>query len=303
MRPKHLVSIVLIAVVLVMLMRNNNSMTNARPLVYRESLDEVAAQINGETLTLRDMAFYVGYEEYQIQQEALVYDPDDPNRYWSMRVEGGFMNAVARKNAMQMALHDELFYQMAMEEGITLDDNDQKHMDNKLEDFWEDLTERQGETALGISRKDAKKTIQRIAPNVTDKQIQQAIHDAHLVHYVRTLPGGLDYYIEDGNTISGGQRQLITIARAMIKNAPLLILDEATSNVDTRTEEKIEESMDRLTKGRTSFVIAHRLSTIRNADLILVMKDGNIIEQGTHDSLMNQNGFYASLYNSQFSME
>lgn len=97
MRPKHLVSIVLIAVVLVMLMRNNNSMTNARPLVYRESLDEVAAQINGETLTLRDMAFYVGYEEYQIQQEALVYDPDDPNRYWSMRVEGGFMNAVARK--------------------------------------------------------------------------------------------------------------------------------------------------------------------------------------------------------------
>lgn len=104
MRPKHLVSIVLIAVVLVMLMRNNNSMTNARPLVYRESLDEVAAQINGETLTLRDMAFYVGYEEYQIQQEALVYDPDDPNRYWSMRVEGGFMNAVARKNAMQMAL-------------------------------------------------------------------------------------------------------------------------------------------------------------------------------------------------------
>lgn len=163
MKLKHLASIVLIAIVLVMLMRNNNSMTNARPLVYRESLDEVAAQINDETLTLRDMAFYVGYEEYQIQQKALVYDPDDPNRYWSMRVEGGFMNAVARKNVMQMALHDELFYQMAMEKGITLDDNDQKHMDNKLEDFWEDLTERQGETALGISRKDAKKTIQRIA--------------------------------------------------------------------------------------------------------------------------------------------
>ena len=139
MRPKHLVSIVLIAVVLVMLMRNNNSMTNARPLVYRESLDEVAAQINGETLTLRDMAFYVGYEEYQIQQEALVYDPDDPNRYWSMRVEGGFMNAVARKNAMQMALHDELFYQMAMEEGLTLDDNDQKHMDNKYAQKYQEV--------------------------------------------------------------------------------------------------------------------------------------------------------------------
>ena len=157
MRPKHLVSIVLIAVVLVMLMRNNNSMTNARPLVYRESLDEVAAQINGEKLTLRDMAFYVGYEEYQIQQEALVYDPDDPNRYWSMRVEGGFMNAVARKNAMQMALHDELFYQMAMEEGITLDDDDQKHMDNKLEDFWEEPNGASGGNGTGDFQKRCKK--------------------------------------------------------------------------------------------------------------------------------------------------
>lgn len=102
---------------------------------------------------------------------------DDPNRYWSMRVEGGFMNAVARKNAMQMALHDELFYQMAMEEGITLDDNDQKHMDNKLEDFWEDLTERQGETALGISRKDAKKTIQRIAYAQKYQEVYAQLHN------------------------------------------------------------------------------------------------------------------------------
>lgn len=137
-------------------------------------------------------------------------------------------------------------------------------------------------------------------PNVTEEQIKDAIHDAHLTHYIRTLPGGLDYVIEDENSISGGQRQLLTIARAMIKNAPLLILDEATSNVDTRTEQKIEEAMERLTKGRTSFVIAHRLSTIKNADLILVMRDGNIVEQGTHESLMDQNGFYASLYNSQF---
>ncbi len=141
--------------------------------MYRESLDEVAAQINGETLTLRDMAFYVGYEEYQIQQEALVYDPDDPNRYWSMRVEGGFMNAVARKNAMQMALHDELFYQMAMEEGLTLDDNDQKHMDNKLEDFWEDLTERQGETALGISEKMQKRRSKGLH---TPRNIRRCMH-------------------------------------------------------------------------------------------------------------------------------
>ncbi len=186
MRPKHLVSIILIAFVLVMLMRNNNSMTNARPLVYRESLDEVAAQINDEKLTLRDMAFYVGYEEYQMQQEAIVYDPDDPNRYWSMRVKGGFMNTVVRKNAMQMALHDELFYQMAMQEGITLDDDDQKHMDNKLEDFWEDLTERQGEKALGISRKDAKKTIQRIAYAQKYQEIYAQLHNRKYDDYAYT---------------------------------------------------------------------------------------------------------------------
>lgn len=137
---------------------------------------------------------------------------------------------------------------------------------------------------------------------LTDEDLKQAIHDAHLVHFVRSLPGGLDYEIREDNQISGGQKQLITIARAMLKKAPLLILDEATSNVDTRTEEKIQEAMDRLSKGKTSFVIAHRLSTIKNADLILVMKDGNIIEQGTHEQLMSQNGFYASLYNSQFAL-
>ena len=138
-------------------------------------------------------------------------------------------------------------------------------------------------------------------PNISDERVKEAVKEAHLVHYVRSLPHGLDYEITDPQSISGGQKQLITIARAMIKESPLLILDEATSNVDTRTEEKIQEAMDRLTKGKTSFVIAHRLSTIRNADLILVMKDGNIIEQGTHDSLMQENGFYTSLYNSQFS--
>ncbi len=139
--------------------------------------------------------------------------------------------------------------------------------------------------------------------NVTEEDYKQVIHDAHLTHFVRALPGGLDYEIKDGGSISGGQKQLITIARAMLKKSPMLILDEATSNVDTRTEEKIQEAMDRLTKGKTSFVIAHRLSTIRNSDLILVMKDGNIIEQGNHESLMEQNGFYASLYNSQFILD
>ena len=106
--------------------------------------------------------------------------------------------------------------------------------------------------------------------------------------------------LDEESNVSGGQKQLITIARAMIQNSPMMILDEATSNVDTRTEELIQEAMDRLTAGRTSFVIAHRLSTIRNADLILVMKDGNIIEQGNHEQLIAQGGFYCSLYNSQF---
>ena len=115
-----------------------------------------------------------------------------------------------------------------------------------------------------------------------------------------TLPDGYDTVLDDTVTLSVGQKQLLNIARALLKDAPLLILDEATSSVDTRTEELIQKAMDRLMEGRTSFVIAHRLSTIRNADLILVMKDGNIIEQGNHDDLMVQAGFYADLYNSQF---
>ena len=106
--------------------------------------------------------------------------------------------------------------------------------------------------------------------------------------------------LSDTESISAGQKQLLTIARGMIANSPFLILDEATSNVDTRTEELVQIAMDKLTKGRTSFIIAHRLSTIKNADVILVMKDGNIIEQGTHEELMNLNGFYNELYNSQF---
>ena len=135
---------------------------------------------------------------------------------------------------------------------------------------------------------------------LSDEEIMQAVKDANLTHFVETLPNGLDYEIKDGSAISAGQRQLITICRAMLRKTPMMILDEATSNVDTRTEEEIQEAMDRLTAHKTSFVIAHRLSTIKNADLILVMKDGNIIEVGNHEELMKQNGFYASLYNSQF---
>lgn len=134
----------------------------------------------------------------------------------------------------------------------------------------------------------------------TDEEIINALKAAHMYHYVFSLPGGLDYVLDESANISAGQKQLLTIARAMIENAPMLILDEATSSVDTRTEILIQKAMDNLMKGRTSFVIAHRLSTIRNADLILVMKNGNIIEQGNHDELIELGGFYKELYNSQF---
>ncbi len=136
--------------------------------------------------------------------------------------------------------------------------------------------------------------------NVTDEEIWNALKVVGVDHFVKSLPKTLDYKLGDNESISAGQKQLLTIARGMIKDSPFLILDEATSSVDTRTEELVQEAMDKLTEGRTSFIIAHRLSTIKNADLILVMKDGNIIETGNHDELIKQNGFYAELYNSQF---
>lgn len=136
--------------------------------------------------------------------------------------------------------------------------------------------------------------------NITDEEIWAACKTVGVDHFIKTLPGGLDCVIGENDSISGGQKQLLTIARGMIENAPFLILDEATSNVDTRTEELVQKAMDKLMEGRTSFIIAHRLSTIKNANLILVMNEGNIIEQGTHEELMKKNGFYADLYNSQF---
>ena len=138
--------------------------------------------------------------------------------------------------------------------------------------------------------------------NITDEQVQKVCKEVGLDHFIRTLPHGYNSSLSENDSVSAGQRQLLTIARGMIENAPFLILDEATSNVDTRTEELVQKAMDKLTEGKTSFIIAHRLSTIKNADLILVMKDGNIIEQGNHEELMKKKGFYAELYNSQFEL-
>ena len=138
--------------------------------------------------------------------------------------------------------------------------------------------------------------------DIPDEKVIEVCKIVGLHHFIKTLPNGYDSYLSDNDSISAGQKQLLTIARGMLEDAPFLILDEATSNVDTRTEELVQVAMDKLTEGRTSFIIAHRLSTIKNADLILVMKDGNIIEQGNHNELMKKNGFYAELYNSQFEL-
>jgi len=138
--------------------------------------------------------------------------------------------------------------------------------------------------------------------HISDERVIEVCKEVGLHHFIRTLPHGYNSEISENDSVSAGQRQLLTIARGMIEDSPFLILDEATSNVDTRTEELVQKAMDKLTEGKTSFIIAHRLSTIKNADLILVMQEGNIIEQGNHDELMNKNGAYAELYNSQFEL-
>ena len=138
-------------------------------------------------------------------------------------------------------------------------------------------------------------------PNASDEDIEKACKEAHIDHFIHTLPGGYNFMLnEDGNNISQGQRQLITIARAIISKPRIMILDEATSSVDTRTEQQIQDALNKIMENRTSFVIAHRLSTIKNAKLIIVMKKGHIVETGTHYELLKKGGFYAELYNSQF---
>ena len=152
----------------------------------------------------------------------------------------------------------------------------------------------------GSSRAPSGENIVYSKQGVSDAEVQAACEAVGLDHFIRQLPQGYDTPLNDRANLSAGQKQLVTIARAMIENAPLLILDEATSSVDTRTEALVQEAMDRLTENRTSFVIAHRLSTIRNADLILVLRDGDVVESGNHQELLAKGGFYASLYNSQF---
>ena len=140
--------------------------------------------------------------------------------------------------------------------------------------------------------------------DATDTEVIEAAKAAHVHHFIKTLPKGYDALIdEESSNISAGQKQLLTIARVILTNPKILILDEATSSIDTRTEQQIQTAMDNLMKGRTSFIIAHRLSTIKNADLILVMEHGDIVEQGTHSELLEKNGAYARLYNSQFDLE
>lgn len=137
--------------------------------------------------------------------------------------------------------------------------------------------------------------------DATDSEVIEAAKAAHVHHFIKTLPNSYDMVLnEESSNISQGQKQLLTIARVILTDPKILILDEATSSIDTRTEEQIQSAMDNLMKGRTSFIIAHRLSTIRNADLILVMNQGDIVEQGTHEELLAKQGFYADLYNSQF---
>ncbi|PJM78609.1 ABC transporter ATP-binding protein [Bifidobacterium scaligerum] len=153
-----------------------------------------------------------------------------------------------------------------------------------------------------VFRGTVRENIAYAKPGVTDEQIVAACRAVGLDHYIQSLPDGYDTVLDDKSTLSAGQKQLLTIARAMVQDAPILILDEATSSVDTRTEELIQKAMDALTVGRTSFVIAHRLSTIRDADMILVMNHGDVIERGTHDELLAAGGFYADLYNSQFTL-
>ena len=139
--------------------------------------------------------------------------------------------------------------------------------------------------------------------NATDEDVVNACKEVGVDHFVQTLPNGYDTVVDDAVNLSAGQKQLLTIARTMIANRPMIILDEATSSVDTRTEILLQKAMDRVMEGRTSFIIAHRLSTIKNADLILLLKDGDIIENGNHEELLKRGGFYADLYNAQFEEE
>lgn len=146
-----------------------------------------------------------------------------------------------------------------------------------------------------------KENIKYGKPDATDSEVIEVAKAAHVHHFIKTLPNSYDMILnEESSNVSAGQKQLLTIARVILANPKILILDEATSSIDTRTEEQIQSAMDNLMKGRTSFIIAHRLSTIKNADLILVMNQGDIVEQGTHEELLEKQGFYADLYNSQF---
>ncbi len=162
-KPRFLLTLILLAIAVGLVVSSREKRKEQEPVVYEESLDEIAVEVNGETLTLRDMAFYVAYEESEVEKKAVVYDSDHPEKYWNMRVKGGFTRVVARNAAMQMAIHDALFYQMAEEDGITLTEEEESRLADTQGDFWADLTDREGEQLLGVEKKDMDEALRRIA--------------------------------------------------------------------------------------------------------------------------------------------
>lgn len=162
-KPHFVLTLILIVIAVGLVFSSRGKRKEQEPIVYKESLDETAVEVNQETLTLRDMAFYVAYEEAEVEKKAVVYDSDHPENYWNMRVKGGFTRVVARNAAMQMAIHDVLFYQMAEEDGITLTEEDERLLKDAQEDFWADLTDREGEQILGVEKKDMDEAMRRIA--------------------------------------------------------------------------------------------------------------------------------------------
>ena len=183
MKTRNVVTIILIVVLAYLLLRNGIGTRRIEPVDYPQSLDRVEAVINGDKLTLRDLAFYVAYEESQVQEKAVVYDKEHPEKYWNMHLQNGFTRVLARNAAMQMALHDMLFYQMAQEEGITLTAEEQHQKEEAFADFWEDLSERDGQKKLGVSKEELEETVEKITYAQKYQAIYAELHNKEYKNY------------------------------------------------------------------------------------------------------------------------